>query len=1491
MTRIAARASRGRGKKLLRGQACSSNPETKKHRAKIAKLIGISTSELGDKSTHSLKPKLTREMLEKFDAIQQQKQRNSINGVPEQQQKVGVENWLQISKNQDENDSSNSKSGTSNNEPMNDDDQSIPDDAFTIGNISAASIWSNCTNVSFDKFLNGFDPKSKIHKAMLTVLATVRDAIDKENGNETETEYFSGLMLALDCVDSEERLTATLALLQMILKRVQTSVLRSKFSETSTALMKILSQQINVANPNGYLTKSVINALHTLLRNQELAVWQLKSTQQIFDTILLFVTHQKPRIRKAACFAVISLVCCGGDRKSENSNQNCSQIAAKLTAEFCIRKLDQHLSTTNDEHLNIVLYVLTLLADTMAMFPSVQHTKHLAESILSHMTLGNILLVTGALHTFYSFFLRRPMANVLSAELNARLLNALYDYQPNINDEQPLQAWCAAIKEALLCLHDLDRKLFSSHAPKLFRTFITILQSDSTAVHMNIVNSIKSMMKTIIEDPNGSSIDLLEKLYEEMDNGLKYQYSHVWMEFIPIFGEVFLVTKETRLLTKMGAIIQRMAIIYESNDNDVNDVLEKVFAKIIQSHGPQFVLQYCPIVWKTSTSSSSSSMSEYNEFRGEFSNAWLIPLLRENIDGNCELALFANHFLPMVDELMKKVSLCQKITQKLKESTKNSMQIDNDDDNDQSSSIHCSSYESCLIVMMKELNRCVHAIWSLLPALCRRPTDMMVVFPKIAKRIGENLYNKELAIYSLVALRNLFKCDHSIQCMVGSFAKNLLPILFNIYTNENENTRIDHDLRYPVYVIVKHLIRYMLMDNNNSVDDDLYHQFFNKLITILKESTGTDFRRMALIDLVDAFLWTPENLRLNEIEYVYNQLVNPLIEESKLPAEQKKGFRLIEPIVQSKSNSCDEFLRKHMEHIVNQMISLFENDKIRSPSSRSYALRLFNLIIQRLINDDDDDDGNRSNVMILIQNFVPSILKQLTIKSSKTKKQARKILLTISDCFEMFASSADGGGSGNKHDAYEKLIRLIIDPIIHDGKITNDERTSRLDAIVYLFVEKFHHPLIKESLVATIADTVFSCFSTENLDHCTRPLLNICFEFIRHFLLKSTSNLFNCYIEVITCGITNLPIEHRTKFHQTVKVLLTKLCRKFGFDLIDSMVSDDYKKVMKNIRKLEERKKKQKKQSTSDDDNDDGDGQSDRKSMFVQKSRKSRKYLDFSDDDEEDVERFVNDEFDDIGDDDDDDDGHSIRKSFRSRTNKHLDITSRLSNVSIKSYIRESVDGDPIDLLSSNAKQNVFSKIPTNYKQQQQQQHNNDSSVDNNSNNNNNLPYGEDGRLNIGRLLDQLEGKRGQKRSADDLNNNDDDDDSDDDSDDDTQFKSKSYKPGGRGIHRPVVATSSTTGNDNKSTISSKKSTKSKKSSITNHHGGGGDVYRSKKASGDMKRRGLPDPYAYYPLNAMSLNRRKQLKQRGQLKAIVKSAQKGAAKGHHIRNKRRKTQK
>lgn len=59
---------------------------------------------------------------------------------------------------------------------------------------------------------------------------------------------------------------------------------------------------------------------------------------------------------------------------------------------------------------------------------------------------------------------------------------------------------------------------------------------------------------------------------------------------------------------------------------------------------------------------------------------------------------------------------------------------------------------------------------------------------------------------------------------------------------------------------------------------------------------------------------------------------------------------------------------------------------------------------------------------------------------------------------------------------------------------------------------------------------------------------------------------------------------------------------------------------------------------------------------------------------------------------------------------------------------------------------------------------------------------------------------------------------------------------GGIGIHRPVNKT--------------KPGTKAPPKEVT------GTEYRSKKAKGDVKKKGLPDPYAYMPLRKDTLNKR-----------------------------------
>uniref|UniRef100_T1E7Y2 Hipothetical protein n=1 Tax=Anopheles aquasalis TaxID=42839 RepID=T1E7Y2_ANOAQ len=102
-----------------------------------------------------------------------------------------------------------------------------------------------------------------------------------------------------------------------------------------------------------------------------------------------------------------------------------------------------------------------------------------------------------------------------------------------------------------------------------------------------------------------------------------------------------------------------------------------------------------------------------------------------------------------------------------------------------------------------------------------------------------------------------------------------------------------------------------------------------------------------------------------------------------------------------------------------------------------------------------------------------------------------------------------------------------------------------------------------------------------------------------------------------------------------------------------------------------------------------------------------------------------------------------------------------------------------------------------------------------------------------------------------------------------TGASSNRYVAGGKGIHRPTAA-SVRSGYSGRSV----KSTKTAKSNAST-----GKEYRSKKASGDMLKKGKHEPYAYVPLSRNSLNRRKRAKNAGQFKSIARGARKGAAAG------------
>lgn len=87
-------------------------------------------------------------------------------------------------------------------------DKMEEDTETSIGTVSSyqtmktfASDWSDCTNMSFNRFLNVFRSDSALHKEMLAILAAITDVIKENGGTESATEYYCALVRKIIVID------------------------------------------------------------------------------------------------------------------------------------------------------------------------------------------------------------------------------------------------------------------------------------------------------------------------------------------------------------------------------------------------------------------------------------------------------------------------------------------------------------------------------------------------------------------------------------------------------------------------------------------------------------------------------------------------------------------------------------------------------------------------------------------------------------------------------------------------------------------------------------------------------------------------------------------------------------------------------------------------------------------------------------------------------------------------------------------------------------------------------------------------------------------------------------------------------------------------------------------------------------------------------------------------------------------------------------------
>uniref|UniRef100_A0A669EFS9 Ribosomal RNA processing 12 homolog n=1 Tax=Oreochromis niloticus TaxID=8128 RepID=A0A669EFS9_ORENI len=925
---------------------------------------------------------------------------------------------------------------------------------------------SDCSNLTFRKVQRFWESNSAAHKEICAVLAAVTEVIRSQGGKETETEYFAALMTTLEVVDTAESQAAVAYLLNLVMKRVPAPVLKSKFSDTTKALMDVMSKQATSDTTSAL--RWILSCLATLLRKQDASVWTYPSTLQAYHGLLSFTVHNKPKVRKAAQQGVCSIL--RGSDFLFTENAPAHHPAAVTTAKFCIKEMEQAGGSKED---TTTLHVLGLLKELMGTFP-LGAVKSCCETLLRVMTLSHVLVTASAMQAFHQLFSGKPNASTLSPELNAQIITALYDYLPSENDLQPLLAWLAVMEKAHIHLASLQSSLSLGHLPRLFSAAMSCLLSPHTQVVSAATNTLKTLliecvaphmeeMGTVTGTASSGNPSYVCKMFRIVEEGLSYRFHASWPFVLQILG-CFYRAAGKQAHSIMTKSLQSLADLRSTPHFAFSGELDLAVGGAVESMGPEVVLGAVPL-----------NITGYDDDL-EFPRSWLVPVIRDHVK-NTHLGFFTSYFFPLASTLKQRAVELEQAGQKLEAKVYDTLQLQ---------------------------------IWTMLPGFCTCPVDVLTAFKGIARTLGMAVNERpDLRLTVCQALRTIINKKEE-KAEVGRFSKNFLPILFNVYSQE----------------------------------------------PAIGES-GT--YRMAVLDTIKVYLGITEMqvstvyfsciLSLSVMDLVV--AMAPCVDEVTMTKtfDIKKAYRVLEEMCGGERDACRSFVMSNLETL---KVVLLETLKNASSPAKRPRLKCLSHIVRRL-NEDHKD---------FITTLLPEVIICTKEVSVGARKSAYNLLVEIGNAFVRFC--------GNTKDAMEQYLVMVYAGLT--GSITMI--TCTVLALTRLVFE-YKELITMEQLLQNI------CLL---LSSHTREVVKAALGFIKVILFIMDPKTLASHVTME--GIGNIRDDMRRHFRTKLKNIFTKFIRKFGFELVKSMLPAEHHKVLTNIRKAEARNKRRKQATEEQDDSE-----------------------------------------------------------------------------------------------------------------------------------------------------------------------------------------------------------------------------------------------------------------------------------------------------------------
>ncbi|XP_019347071.2 RRP12-like protein isoform X1 [Alligator mississippiensis] len=661
-------------------------------------------------------------------------------------------------------------------------------------------------------------PSSSVeHEELRLVLAAVPKEIRAEDCIEGVTKYFAVLMNMLKTTECPESLAAAAKPLSLVLERVPAPMLRRRFLDTSKTFRSILAS-LTCSSSSSALC-SVLSCLATLLR--KLVPWNKLVMRQAYQHLLSFTLHAEPQVQKAAQCGISSILF------EVVSPAYCR--AVRVTVKFCAQEIRRAGGT---REATAILDVLTLLHDLLPRLPGATMSIY-CETLLHIMTLGQMLVMESAMQIFHFLFSAQSSHTCLPVELNAQIIEALYDYLPSESNLQPTVTWLDVMEKAHIHLGRLQVELCWRYLPRLFAATMTLFLLPHPQVPSVAAKTLKMLLNKCVV-PHMANLGLIStsasgpaaslcEMFRAVEDGLTYQYRKVRAPVLQVLQVFF------KVCGKQGHPIMRKCLktlckLRLSLDFPDVTELDKAVGAAVSAMGPEVLLEAVPLGVKS------------REEILDFSHSWLLPVLQDHIR-SARLGFFIHYFLPLAAALKGRA---MKLAQ------------------------------DRMMLKSKIYNKLEGQVWSLLPVFCRCPTDVVNSFSRLAHTLGMTLSERpDLHLTVCQALCTLITkgCQTAAErAEVSHFAKYFLPILFIMYRQPDNNRAHQH-------TVLDTIRTYLTITNQQMVCRFL--QDAGKML-LWRDPHIVEFTRLSNLDLVMAMIPYADEPTLSTLYHIIQRFLQVL---------------------------------------------------------------------------------------------------------------------------------------------------------------------------------------------------------------------------------------------------------------------------------------------------------------------------------------------------------------------------------------------------------------------------------------------------------------------------------------------------------------------------------------------------------------------------------------------------------------------------------------